>query len=105
MDIQLIRTFLEVITAGSFNEAAGRVNVTQSAVSLRVKRLEESLGQPLFLRSKSGIDLTPAGEQFERFARSLLKVWEEAKYSIALPTGYSELLSMNSPEFSRHPRC
>ena len=94
MDIQLIRTFLEVITAGSFNEAAERVNVTQSAVSLRVKRLEESLGQPLFLRSKAGIELTPAGEQFERFARSLLKIWEESKYQIALPTGYTELLSI-----------
>lgn len=94
LDIQLIRTFLEIITAGSFIEAAGRVNVTQSAVSLRVKRLEEELGQSLFTRSKSGIELTPAGEQFERFARSLLKVWEEAKYQIAVPEEYTDILSI-----------
>lgn len=94
MDIQLIRTFLEILTAGSFIEAAGRVNVTQSAVSLRVKRLEDELGQALFTRSKSGIELTPAGEQFERFARSLLKVWEEAKYKVAVPEEFRDLLSI-----------
>jgi DNA-binding transcriptional LysR family regulator len=51
MDLQLIRTFLEIISAGSFLEAANRVYVSQSAVSLRVKRLEEELGQKLFNRS------------------------------------------------------
>jgi len=103
MDLQLIRTFLEIISAGSFLEAADRVFVTQSAVSLRVKRLEEELGQKLFTRSKAGIELTPAGEQFERFARSLLKVWEEAKYQIALPEGYSDLLSIGC-QYSLWPR-
>jgi DNA-binding transcriptional LysR family regulator len=94
VDTQLIRTFLEIITAGSFIETAARVNVTQSAVSLRVKRLEEELGQTLFTRSKSGIELTPAGEKFERFARSLLKVWEEAKYQVAVPDEYTDILSI-----------
>lgn len=103
MDLQLIRTFLEIISAGSFLEAADRVYVTQSAVSLRVKRLEEELGQKLFTRSKAGIELTPAGEQFERFARSLLKVWEEAKYQVALPEGYSDLLSIGC-QYSLWPR-
>ena len=103
MDLHLIRTFLEIISAGSFLEAADRVYVTQSAVSLRVKRLEEELGQKLFTRSKAGIELTPAGEQFERFARSLLKVWEEAKYQIALPEGYSDLLSIGC-QYSLWPR-
>jgi DNA-binding transcriptional LysR family regulator len=103
MDLQLIRTFLEIISAGSFLEAADRVFVTQSAVSLRVKRLEEELGQKLFNRSKAGIELTPAGEQFERFARSLLKVWEEAKYQVALPEGYTELLSIGC-QYSLWPR-
>jgi len=103
MDLQLIRTFLEIISAGSFLEAADRVYVTQSAVSLRVKRLEQELGQKLFTRSKAGIELTPAGEQFERFARSLLKVWEDAKYQIAVPEGYTELLSIGC-QYSLWPR-
>ncbi len=103
MDLQLIRTFLEIISAGSFLEAADRVYVSQSAVSLRVKRLEEELGQKLFNRSKAGIELTPAGKQFERFARSLLKVWEDAKYQIAVPEGYTELLSIGC-QYSLWPR-
>lgn len=103
MDIPLIRTFLEIVAAGSFLEAADRVHVTQSAVSLRVKRLEEELGQSLFKRSKSGIELTPAGQQFERFARSMLKVWEDAKYHVAIPKGYREILSIGC-QYSLWPK-
>lgn len=103
MDFQLIRTFLEIVTAGSFLEAADRVHVTQAAVSLRVKRLETELGQSLFMRSKKGIELTPAGEQFERFARLLVKVWEEAKYQIAVPSGYRDLISIGC-QYSLWPK-
>lgn len=73
MDIELARTFVEIATSGSFLNASKRLHVTQSTVSLRVKRLEQLLGKPVFVRSRSGIELTPAGEQFERFARTLLK--------------------------------
>ena len=48
MDITLIRTFLEVTAAGSFGGAAERLAVTQSAISLRIQRLEDSLGCVLF---------------------------------------------------------
>ncbi len=92
MDIQLARTFLEIIAAGSFIHAADRLHVTQSAVSLRVKKLEGELGRDVFVRAKSGIVLTPAGLQFERYARSLMKVWEEAKYHVAVPDGYDDVL-------------
>ena len=92
MDIQLARTFLEVVASGNFQAASQRLFVTQSAVSLRVKRLEEALGQPVFVRNKAGVVLTPAGEQFERFARSLLSVWEQARYQIAVPDAFDETL-------------
>ena len=92
MDIVLAKTFLEVIAAGNFVNAARRLNVTQSAVSLRVKKLEELLGQSVFNRTKSGTELTPAGRQFERFALSLVKVWEEARHQVSVPQGYSERL-------------
>ena len=61
MDIALIRTFLEVAATGSFVNASERLYVTQSAVSLRIARLEDTLGKPLFTRSKAGAELTPAG--------------------------------------------
>jgi LysR family transcriptional regulator, flagellar master operon regulator len=103
MDIDLARTFLEIVTSGSFMNASKRLNLTQSTVSLRVKRLEELLGKPVFIRSKSGVELTPAGEQFERFARSMLKVWEEAKHQVAVPDGYEKSLIVGS-QYSLWPK-
>ena len=50
MDTELARTFLVVVAAGSFVEAAHRLHVTQSTVSTRIQRLEETLGAELFVR-------------------------------------------------------
>lgn len=103
MDITLIKTFLEVANTGSFVAACDRLFVTQSAVSLRVQRLEDSLGHPLFTRSKAGAVLTPAGEQFQRYALSLVKIWEEARQQIAIPEGYSKAISI-AAQYSLWPR-
>ena len=92
MDIQQARTFLAIVNTGSFQLAAQQLFVTQSAVSLRVKRMEEELGQTLFTRSKAGAVMTPAGEQFARFARSMIRVWEEAQHQVAVPEGYDNTL-------------
>lgn len=92
MDIVLARTFLEVIASGNFVNAARRLHVTQSAVSLRIKKLEDLLGLPVFDRVKSGTELTAAGRQFERFALSLVKVWEEARHQVSVPEKYTERL-------------
>ncbi len=64
MDITLARTFLMVAETGSFIEAAGRMNVTQSTVSARIRSLEELLGRPLFDRGKAGATLTVSGTKF-----------------------------------------
>lgn len=103
MDITLIKTFVEVANTGSFVAACDRLFVTQSAVSLRIQRLEEALGHPLFIRSKAGALLTPAGEQFERYALSLLKIWAEARQQIAIPEGFSTSLSIGG-QYSLWPR-
>ena len=92
MDVQQARTFLEIVQTGNFGAAAERLYVTQSAVSLRVKRLEDELGQTLFTRSKAGAVMTPAGEQFARFARSMVRVWEEAQHQVAVPDGFDDTL-------------
>ena len=63
LDSDLMHSFLAVADSGSVTAAAGRLHRTQSAVSLQVKRLEESLGQPLFERQARGVVLTPRGEQ------------------------------------------
>ena len=103
MDITLIKTFLEVANTGSFVAACDRLFVTQSAVSLRVQRLEDSLGHALFQRSKAGAILTPEGKQFEPYALSLLKLWEEARQQIAIPEGYSRAISIGA-QYSLWPR-
>ena len=96
MDVQQARTFLEIVNTGSFQLAGQQLFITQSAVSLRVKRMEEELGQTLFTRSKAGAVMTPAGEQFARFARSMLRVWEEAQHQVAVPEGYDSTLMLGA---------
>ena len=103
MDIALIRTFLEVAATGSFVNASERLYVTQSAVSLRIARLEDTLGKPLFTRSKAGAELTPAGREFERYALSLIKIWEEARQQIGVPEGYTKSLTV-AAQYSLWPR-
>ena len=92
MDINLARTFLAIVETGNFNKAAEQVNVTQSTVSMRIKSLEESLGRPLFIRSKTGTSLTAAGIQFQKYAHSLVRTWEQARHEVALPENFESVL-------------
>jgi LysR family transcriptional regulator, flagellar master operon regulator len=94
MDIELARTFLAIVEAGSFVRAAERLNVTQTTVSARVRSLEDQLRRPVFLRNKSGSTLTPAGEQFLRFARTLVQVWERAQHQVSVPPGRRAVLAV-----------
>ncbi|MGR3503776.1 LysR family transcriptional regulator [Pseudaestuariivita sp.] len=103
MDITLVRTFLEVAATGSFVAASDRLFVTQSAVSLRVQRLEDSLGQTLFTRSKAGAEMTPAGRAFETYALSMLKLWEEARQQVGLPEGFDQSLTIGA-QYSLWPQ-
>lgn len=94
MDIELARTFLAIVEAGSFVRAAERLNVTQTTVSARVRSLEDQLRRPVFVRAKAGATLTPAGEHFQRFARTLVQVWERARHQVAVPAGRRAILSV-----------
>lgn len=96
MDIALARTFLEIVESGSFVAAAGRLNVTQTAVSARVHTLEETLGRRLFIRNKSGARLTPAGERFVRHATTLVQAWDSARRQVALPQGHTDIASVGT---------
>jgi DNA-binding transcriptional LysR family regulator len=87
MDIVLARTFLEIVASGNFVRAAERLHVTQTTVSVRVQTLEGLLGRKLFVRNKAGASLTPAGEQFMRYAPLLVQVWERARHQVAVPPG------------------
>lgn len=94
MDITLAKTFLAIVEAGSFKDAAEKLCVTQSTVSMRVKALEEALARTLFERAKSGTRLTPAGEQFQRHASALLRVWNHAQLEVALADHHTDHLAV-----------
>jgi Transcriptional regulator len=87
MDIALARTFLEVVAQGSFVAAARKLHLTETAVSARIRRLEEQLDTTLFRRHRAGAVLTVAGERFVPHASSMLQVWERARHELALPLG------------------
>ncbi|RDE10633.1 LysR family transcriptional regulator [Pelagibacterium lacus] len=74
LDLDQLQTFCAIADCGSFTEAARRVYKTQSAVSMQIKRLEERLGQPLFLRDGRRVTLTREGEALYGRARRMLKV-------------------------------
>lgn len=78
----LLRSFLAVAEAGTFSAAARAVNLTQSAVSLHVKRLEERLGRRLFERTSRSVRLTPEGGALVPFARRLLRLQDAAEAAI-----------------------
>lgn len=96
MDIALAKTFIEIAETGSFVAAAGRLNVTQTAVSARVHALEEQLGRRLFIRNKAGARLTPAGERFLRHATTLVEVWDRARRQVGLPEGRTDIASVGA---------
>jgi len=85
LDIDLLRTFAAVADSGSFTAAGELVARTQSAVSLQVKRLEESLGQKVFERTSRSLALTPAGETLLGYARRILELNDESVRRIAEP--------------------
>jgi LysR family transcriptional regulator, flagellar master operon regulator len=94
MDIEQARTFLEIAESGTFVKAAERLNITQSTASMRIKSLEDSLGRPLFTRSKAGAQLTAAGQQFRRYATTVVRAWQQARQDVALPPGFRAVLGI-----------
>lgn len=84
MDVAHARTLLAIVEAGSFKAAAERLHVTQSTVSARVRNLEDQLGKRLLERSKAGVSLTSAGEQFIRHATAMVRIWTQAQLEVAV---------------------
>ena len=72
LDITTLRSFVAVAEAGGVTRAAGFLHLTQSAVSMQLKRLEELLGLALFDRSGRTIALTASGEQLLAYARRMV---------------------------------
>ncbi|MBD0681054.1 LysR family transcriptional regulator [Pseudomonas sp. V98_8] len=92
MDIDLARTFLEIVRHGSLAAAAEKLHVTQTAITARVQKLESHLGSTLFVRNRAGARLTPNGEAFVIYANQLVETWEAARRDLPLPEGFHDVL-------------
>ena len=78
LDLAVLRTLLAAVESGSFAAAARRVGRSESAVSLQLKRLEEQIGEPVFVRTGRQMTLTGAGVRLVDYARRLLDLNDEA---------------------------
>jgi len=93
LELDLLRSFAAVADTGSFTAAAELVARTQSAVSMQIKRLEETLGRRVFERSSRSLALTGEGELLLGYARRILELNDESLRTIARPpvTGRARL--------------
>lgn len=96
MDVDKLRTFLEVISTGNFFQASINLNVTQSTVSARIRALEDRLGQRLFERHASGVTLTDAGRHLQRNAVSILRLWQRAEREANLPSACTHSIGLGT---------
>ena len=83
--VELLRTFLAIIDTGSFTAAAKVVGRTQSAVSMQMRRLENSVNKPLFERQGRSFNLSHEGEALLPYARRMIKLHEETVAALIQP--------------------
>lgn len=86
LDSDLMRCFVSVANLESFTHAANALGRTQSAISLKIKRLEESVGKPLFDRGPRGVTLTSFGDELLVNARRIVNLLDETEASINAPS-------------------
>lgn len=94
MDLDLLRTFLEISASGTLMKAAERLHVTQATVSARLRVLEDELGVSLFVRNKSGAQLTAEGKALVPHATRMMRGWQQALSALRAPHEEVELLSI-----------
>lgn len=102
LDLTALRSFLTVADTGGVTRAAGMLNLTQSAVSMQLKRLEESLNVSLLDRSSRTIGLTPEGEQLLGYARRMLTLNDEIWHRLTA-TEYEGELTLGVPHDIIYP--
>ncbi|MCL4145367.1 UNVERIFIED_CONTAM: hypothetical protein GTU68_040633, partial [Idotea baltica] len=77
LDIDQLRTFLAIAELGSFTKAGEAVHKTQSAVSMQMRRLEDRVGQPIFIKDGRQSRLTEDGLRLIEFARRMILLNDE----------------------------
>lgn len=102
MDLVLLKTFLKVASVGSITKAAAVLFVTQSAVSRRIKQLEEHIGIPLFERSGTLLKLTATGSKLIEMGSRILEIEHNFFCSISTRQHKQKIDFCCTPSFGSH---
>lgn len=97
LELDVLRTFVAIAETGSFTAAAGHVFRTPSAVSMQIKKLEDVLGRPVFVRDARNVSLTSDGDILLTYARRMLAINREAVSKFVLPD-ISGVVRLGSPD-------
>ena len=85
LDVDLLSALIAVHETGGVTRAAERLNRTQPAVSMQLRRLEDRVGKPLIERMRRQLRLTPHGEELLPYAKRIVSLCEEARERMAMP--------------------
>lgn len=94
MDIDLLKTFLEVNRTRHFGRAADNLYLSQSAISARIRQLEELVGSPVFTRDRNDIRLTPKGKKLLSHAESIVTAWNRARQEVSLGSDIEQSIAI-----------
>ena len=82
MDLRDLKTFLHLAESRHFGRSARAMHVSPSTLSRQIQRLEEDLGQPLFVRDNRTVTLTEAGEELRVFAQQTLLQYQQLRHTL-----------------------
>jgi len=97
LDISLLRTFVAIVDTGGLTSAGKKVGRTQPAITHQIKRLEGVVGRTLFGENRRQLVLTPDGEVLLEFARSMLRLNDEARGRFSTP-GIAGHVTLGTPD-------
>ncbi len=86
LPIDCLRSFVTIADVHGFTQAGQLLGRTQPAISLQIKKLEDLVGSPLFVRGGAQVELTPTGERLLFFARKILGLNDDALAELSTPT-------------------
>ena len=96
MDIENLKTFLEVYKTRHFGKAADNLFLTSAAVSARIKQLEQYLGVSVFIRNRGNVQLTSEGERLLPHAEHLVQTWAATLRDISLQKSHASSLQIGA---------
>ena len=103
LDLGTLRSFVTIAETKNMTRAATRLHMTQSAISMQIKRVEESLDLTLFERTKKGMETTSAGEQLLHYAKQMIELNDEA-WSRLTASEYEGRITLGVPADIINPR-